>query len=259
MGRKTKRFYAVARGKKTGIFDKWYGDDGAEVQINGFPNACFKGFQALKQAKEWLREFSGKKSEFQAEINSNKTNRLSSSSSEKKHLSQSVDSRPLKEADKVIIFTDGGCINNPGPGGYGVILICGKHTKEGSGGFRLTTNNRMELMACIIGLGFLKFRCSVTIYTDSKYVVNGIKKGWAKRWRANAWMRNKTDYAENVDLWEQLLDFCDKHKVDFKWVRGHAGNPENEYCHQLAKKASLQKNLPRDTVYETGKTHVIFE
>ncbi len=154
----------------------------------------------------------------------------------------------------VTIYTDGGALGNPGPGGYGVVLKHGEHRKELSGGFRRTTNNRMELLAAIEALRALKARCRVTLHTDSKYMVNGITKGWAKRWRANDWMRNERDPALNPDLWETLLDLCAQHNVRFVWVKGHAGNPDNERCDELAKEAAAQSNLPPDTVYEASQS-----
>ena len=150
---------------------------------------------------------------------------------------------------EVTIYTDGACSGNPGPGGYGVVLLSGEHRKELSGGYILTTNNRMELMATIVGLEALKFPSLVTLYTDSKYIVDAITKGWAKRWRANGWKRNKKDKAMNPDLWEQLLDLCNQHQVEFLWVRGHSGNIENECCDRLAVQASQQKDLPPDPGY----------
>jgi len=155
----------------------------------------------------------------------------------------------LKEG-KVVIYTDGGAINNPGPGGYGVVVLSGKKRQEYSGGYRLTTNNRMELAACIRGLQALDDKSKVVIYSDSKYVVDSITKGWAKRWWANRWMRNKREKVENHDLWRQLLRSCDQHEVEFVWVPGHAGNPENERCDQLSKQAARQKNLPADVEFE---------
>lgn len=151
---------------------------------------------------------------------------------------------------KVTIYTDGGCQGNPGPGGYGAVLLYGKHRKEISGGYKLTTNNRMELLACIAALEALKEQCDVTVYSDSKYVVESIEKDWAKRWRANGWKRNKKDKAENPDLWERLLDLCEKHTIQFNWVKGHAGNIENERCDTLAGEAAKQDNLPADKKYE---------
>ena len=151
---------------------------------------------------------------------------------------------------EVIVYTDGACSGNPGPGGYGIVLMSGKHRKELSGGYRVTTNNRMELMAVIVGLQALKCPSIVTIYTDSKYIVDAVTKGWAKRWRANSWKRNKTDKAMNPDLWEKLLDLCDKHQVEFSWIQGHSSNIENERCDQLAVIAAQKIDLPLDFGYK---------
>ncbi|TAK34884.1 MAG: ribonuclease HI [Chloroflexota bacterium] len=154
------------------------------------------------------------------------------------------------EPKQIVIYTDGACLGNPGPGGYGVVILCDNQRKELSGGFRLTTNNRMEIMAAIVGLRELKDSCSVTLYTDSQYLSNAMSKGWAKRWRANGWMRNNKEKALNPDLWEQLLGLCDRHVVRFVWVRGHAGNRENERCDQLSWQAARQRGLPHDPGYE---------
>ena len=156
----------------------------------------------------------------------------------------------MSDLKHVVIYTDGACCGNPGPGGYGVVLLFGEHRKELSAGFRLTTNNRMELLGAIEGLRSLKERCSVKLHTDSQYVVNAIEKGWAAKWKANGWMRNKKDKAVNPDLWEQLLTLCQQHKVEFVWVKGHAGNRENERCDVLAVAAAQQRNLPVDEIYE---------
>lgn len=154
---------------------------------------------------------------------------------------------------QVTIHTDGACSGNPGPGGYGVVLRYGEYRRELSGGFRLTTNNRMELMGVITGLRSLTERCRVTLFTDSQYVVEAVSKGWAKRWRANGWMRNKKESAVNPDLWAELLDLLDRHDVTFQWVRGHAGNPENERCDALSVQASRGRNLPADDGYERDR------
>jgi len=154
---------------------------------------------------------------------------------------------PLKH---VTIYTDGAASGNPGPGGYGVILEFQGKRKELSGGYRRTTNNRMELLAAVVGLEALKERCEVTLYTDSAYLVNALNEGWAQRWRAHGWMRNKNEPALNPDLWERLLRLCEQHEVHFVWVKGHAGHPENERCDQLAQEAARGINLPVDTAYE---------
>ncbi len=135
---------------------------------------------------------------------------------------------------KVEIFTDGACSGNPGPGGYGVILKAGGHVKELSGGEEQTTNNRMELSGAIAGLSALKYPCEVVLTTDSKYVADGINKGWAASWRRNGWVKSDKKPALNSDLWEKLLELTEIHKVKFVWVKGHAGHPENERCDRLA-------------------------
>ena len=147
---------------------------------------------------------------------------------------------------KVKIFTDGACSGNPGPGGYGVILRYNGNEKELSQGYKKTTNNRMELLAIIVGLEALKESCQVELYSDSRYIVDAINKGWAVRWQQNNWMRNKKEKAKNIDLWQRLLPLLDKHRVNFHWVKGHAGHPENERCDELAVQASGSQNLKDD-------------
>ena len=139
---------------------------------------------------------------------------------------------------------------NPGPGGYGVVLLHPKKRAEVSAGFRKTTNNRMEIFAAIAGLEMLKQRCKVTLYSDSQYLVDAVMKGWVLSWRVKKWWRSKTERVANVDLWERLLPLCERHQVEFRWVKGHAGNPENERCDQLAMTALHQPNLPVDGGYE---------
>ncbi len=135
---------------------------------------------------------------------------------------------------EVEIFTDGACKGNPGPGGWGSILRYKGTEKEISGGEANTTNNKMELTAVIEALRLLKEPCKVTLYSDSQYVCNAIKLGWAKKWQTNNWMRNKKEPALNPDLWEALLKLCDVHQMEIVWVKGHAGHPENERCDRLA-------------------------
>lgn len=134
----------------------------------------------------------------------------------------------------VEIFTDGACSGNPGPGGWGAILRYGDKEKELSGGEKETTNNRMELTAVIEALSALKEPCQVRLVTDSKYVADGITKGWAESWRKNNWRKADKKPALNSDLWEELLELLKIHEVTIDWVKGHAGHPENERCDQLA-------------------------
>ena len=135
---------------------------------------------------------------------------------------------------EVIIYTDGACSGNPGPGGWGTILDYKGRQKELSGGERKTTNNRMELTAVIEGLKALKEKCIVTVITDSKYVSDGINLGWAKSWKANNWRKKDKKPALNPELWDELLSLIDNHVVTVKWIKGHAGHPENERCDKLA-------------------------
>ena len=158
----------------------------------------------------------------------------------------------MGELRHVTVYTDGACLGNPGPGGYAAIVLYGNLRTEISGGFRRTTNNRMEIMAAIAGLETLKEKCRVTLYSDSQYLVKAISRGWAQRWRAHGWKRNKREKAVNPDLWERLLELCDYHEVQFRWVKGHAATLENRRCDELAMQAAGQPNLPPDAGYITG-------
>ena len=149
---------------------------------------------------------------------------------------------------KITIYTDGASRGNPGPGGYGTVLLAGPYRKELSEGFRKTTNNRMELLAIIKGLEALKKEGSeVLIYSDSKYVIDSVTKGWI--W---GWIKKGFKGKKNEDLWRRFLESYKKHKVTFQWVKGHAGNVENERCDQLAVEAATLPNLPADEGYESG-------
>jgi ribonuclease HI len=155
----------------------------------------------------------------------------------------------MSHEKQVSIYTDGACSGNPGPGGYGAVLLYGEHQKELSQGYRLTTNNRMELLAAIVALETLNTPCRVEVFSDSKYVVNAVSKGWAKKWRARGWKRTGNKRPENVDLWQRLLTVLEKHTVAFRWVKGHAGDPMNERCDQLATAALRSPPLKEDEGY----------
>ena len=147
---------------------------------------------------------------------------------------------------KITIYTDGASSGNPGPGGYGIVMLSEQHRKEISAGYRLTTNNRMELLAVIVALEALKIQGSdVTVYTDSKYVVDAVEKGWVFQWVAKRFKDKK-----NPDLWLRFLEIYKKHTVKFVWVKGHANNSLNERCDRLAVEASKQPNLLEDTGYD---------
>ena len=157
------------------------------------------------------------------------------------------------EAIKTVdIYTDGACSGNPGSGGYGAVMLYNGARKELFEGYRLTTNNIMELLAVIKALEALKERCRINLYSDSKYVVDAVTKGWAKKWQANGWKKADKSKALNTDLWERLLALLDYHDVTFIWVKGHADNVENERCDFLARSAIESGNLIEDKNYESG-------
>lgn len=233
MASQKQKFYAVAKGKRPGLYSEWFGAAGAEAQIRGFAGAQFKGFASENEAAEWLAARGIK---------------VSSRNTPKEVLPDR-----LSSPDKIIVYTDGSSSGNPGPGGWGAVRLTPDGREELSGGYRHTTNNRMELMACIEGLKDLSPERSITLYSDSQYVVNAVTKGWAASWRARGWMRNKTERAENADLWGQLLDLIHDLDVDFVWVRGHDGNPGNERCDRLATEAASRTELPEDEGYLRAK------
>lgn len=146
----------------------------------------------------------------------------------------------------VLMYTDGSCLGNPGPGGYGAVLIYGENRKELSQGYQETTNNRMELRAVIEGLSALTRSCSVELYTDSKYVQQAITKGWLRNWQKNGWKTAAKKPVKNQDLWRELMPLLEKHTIDFRWVKGHSGHPENERCDELARNAASGPNLIPD-------------
>ncbi len=240
---KPKKYYAVARGRNPGIYTAWFGPSGAEAQIRSYPGARYKGFPSIEEAREWME---------------NQEQAAASAKRKKsgKERSDTLTEAPGDMAGKIIVYTDGGCRGNPGPGGYGAVILDGETRTELVQGYRKTTNNRMELMACIVALEALAPSSDVVLHSDSSYVVNGMSKGWAKKWRANHWMRTKQDAAENADLWARLLDLCEDHRVRFVWVRGHAGHEENERCDALATGAADGKDLIEDSPYVEGRTKI---
>lgn len=134
----------------------------------------------------------------------------------------------------VTLYTDGACSGNPGPGGWAAILMYQGHKRELSGGEAATTNNRMELMGVIEGLRALKEPCSVDLWSDSRYVIDALEKGWAVRWKKNGWMRSKKEEVKNPELWKELLRLTELHEMRYHWVKGHADNPWNKRCDMLA-------------------------
>lgn len=158
-------------------------------------------------------------------------------------------------ADEVTIYTDGACLGNPGPGGYAAIVLSREGIREIAEGFRTTTNNRMEMLAAIAGLSVLNEPSVVRLYSDSQYLINGMKLGWARRWQRNGWMRNAREPALNPDLWEQLLRFDNHHTIEWIWLRGHTGDPLNERCDRLAVEQAKYHAHGVDAVYEAQNRH----
>lgn len=149
----------------------------------------------------------------------------------------------------VAIYTDGSCLGNPGPGGYGVVLRYQQHQKEMSGGYQQTTNNRMELLAAIVGLESLTQPCDVDLTTDSQYVRLGITQ-WLANWKKNNWKTSQKEPVKNQDLWRRLDAACQGHKVNWHWVKGHAGHPENERCDELARVAATHQATEVDAGFQ---------
>ena len=229
-----KKFYAVAVGRLCGIFNDW---PSAEEQVKGFAGAKYQGFPSREEAASWLENPVYKKKEC----------RSSGSGVERVH--------PEQRPGAIIVFTDGGCMNNPGPGGYGIVIeACGER-QEISGGYRLTTNNRMEMTAALVALEKLQ-GCGtpIDIFSDSRYLVNGITQGWARKWRNNGWCKADGGAVLNIDLWQRLLLLLDALDVRWHWVKGHAGNEGNERCDKLAVAATRQPELPADQGYEHAAT-----
>ena len=154
---------------------------------------------------------------------------------------------------KITIFTDGSCLGNPGPGGWGTLLRYEDHERELSGGYRLTTNNRMEIMAAIAGLESLTESCDVELYTDSQYLRHAVEKRWLAGWVRNGWKTAAKKPVKNQDLWQRLQQQLARHQVVLTWVRGHNGHPENERCDELARTQSSRRDLPEDQGYQEEK------
>lgn len=224
-----KKFYAVAVGRVSGIYTDWAS---AEKQVKGFAGAKYKSFPTKAEAEAWCENpvYSVKKKP--ASDNRN----------------ESTQSLPTSGVEgRIYIYTDGGCSGNPGPGGYGTVILDGDDYQEFSEGFQRTTNNRMELLACIVGLQMLKNnKKPVQIFSDSSYVVNSITKGWAAGWKKRGWRKSDGEQALNIDLWKVMLALCEKNQVTFTWVKGHAGHELNERCDRLAVAASQQQSLKVD-------------
>jgi len=236
---KTPKIYAVKKGRKPGLYDTW---EECQAQVAGFAGAAFKAFAYRKDALAYLR------GETPAEFS--------------QPALLDVEPEPVRKASPaaepepglktVRLYSDGGAIHNPGPGGYGVVLEWEGRRRELSGGYRLTTNNRMELLGVIRGLEELKERAAVQVFTDSSYIVNAMRTGAAQRWRQASWKR-KDGPVPNADLWERLLELAAGHFITFEWVPGHSGIPQNERCDRLAQAAARGSDLLDDSGFEAQR------
>ena len=225
-----KKFYAVRKGHRTGIYTEWFGPNGAQVQVKGFQGAQYRGFATRGEAEAFM----GGDLPMDAPSSSGT---LPSSD----------------RGSEIVVYTDGGAIGNPGPGGYGVVILHpAGEPREFSGGYRRTTNNRMELMACIMALEHLQGSLPVILYSDSRYLVDAINKKWVFAWQKRDWHKADGKPAKNQDLWARLLKLLDTRQVTFRWVKGHAGQEWNERCDQLAGYAMTRPDLPIDRHYEAN-------
>lgn len=233
-----KKIYVVAKGRNPGVYKAWTGAGQAQEQVQGVAGAKYKSFASPVDAKAWAQTIEGVHPSVLDALDGVKGGGPGSADEYEDAL----------KCGAAVVFSDGGSQGNPGPGGYGCVVLYGDTRQEFSAGFRQTTNNRMEIMGCIAGLEAMRDADApkILVVSDSRYVVDAMMQGWAKRWRARQWMRNETEPAKNSDLWERLLDFCEGENVTFRWVKGHAGSSENERCHDLAVEAAVEDDLPLD-------------
>ncbi|MDR3088333.1 MAG: ribonuclease HI [Desulfobulbaceae bacterium] len=232
------KFYAVAKGRKPGIYTEW---PEAKGQVDGFPGAVYKGFTDLAEAKAWLKNpppYPG---------GPQKSDRPKKSAGAPKSNAEAA----AMPSEGIVIYTDGSCLGNPGPGGYGVIILENGHERRLQGGFRHTTNNRMEIMAALVGLKTVSVGEEIIhLYSDSSYLVNAIQKGWLAGWAKRGWRKSDGMPALNRDLWQEMLPLLTEKRVVLHWLRGHAGHHYNECCDELALAAAKAANLPEDMGYQ---------
>lgn len=222
-----KKWYGVAKGKKKGVYDTWFGKGGAKEQIDGFKGAVYKGFFSYEEAQDFVK---GSKNVVKVKKEFTKIE---------------------PDTNTIVVYTDGGCINNPGPGGYGAVILFYDEIKELSGGRKYTTNNRMEMLACIKAMDYLKKeKKKIIIHTDSSYVVNAVNKGWLKSWEKNNWKKSSGGDVLNPDLWKIFILLIKDLNVEFIWVKGHAGIEYNERCDALANSNARKVSTKRDVWFE---------
>ncbi|GAB4469554.1 MAG: ribonuclease HI [Anaerolineales bacterium] len=246
MSKRKKSIYLVLKGRQTGVYQEWDGTQGAKAQVEGYAGAIFKSFYTSEEATNWLKSQSvtplppalRKWLDDQEKAPHNSASKSLQSIVEN-HL----------QGGGIVIFTDGSTLGNPGPGGYAAVILKNQHRQEIRGGFRLTTNNRMELYACIAALETIIAPSNVLIITDSAYVYRATSQGWLQRWIQNGWRRGDGKTVENQDLWQKLHHLHQKHTVKYYWIKGHNATVENERCDRLAVTSAQAPNLPPDPGY----------
>jgi ribonuclease HI len=232
-----KQFYAVRKGRQPGIYEAWFGAEGAEAQVKGVAGAEYRGFVTLEEAQAWLA--GGNEPQ---PVERQQLSFLPGQSEKSAQVQAAPPDAPAQEVDdeRVVIYTDGACDPNPGPGGWAALLFIRGREQILTGGAAETTNNRMELTAAVQALGALKEPSRVEVYTDSEYLRRGITE-WLAGWKRRGWQRKDGELA-NVDLWQALDQAIQAHQVEWHWVRGHAGNRENARVDGLARWARGKYN-----------------
>lgn len=244
MSKRNKSIYLVLKGHQPGVYTHWQGRQGAKAQVEGFQGATYKGFYTSEEACNWL------KSQSQQPLPPTLQQWLVEQ--ERAGTDNALDSLVKNHLQNrgIVIFSDGSTLGNPGPGGYAAVILTGKTRREISSGFRFTTNNRMELMACIAALESLQPPAKVLVITDSAYVYRPIAEGWLQRWANTNWLRRDGKMIENVDLWQRLYRLCQTFRVQCHWIKGHNDTVENERCDRLALIAAQNPTLPEDPGYQ---------
>lgn len=243
MSSRRKSIYLILKGHQPGVYQQWEGLEGAKIQVEGFANAAYKGFYTTEEAYNWL------KSQAKEPLPSSLQKWLAEQEKvSENHSSKSLVKNHL-QAGGTVIFTDGSSLGNPGPGGYAAVILYNQNRREISGGFRLTTNNRMELYACIAALESIHPPARVLLITDSAYVYQAVTQGWLQRWAMNGWKRRDGKAVENLDLWQRLYHLCQIVTVEFYWIKGHNATKENEHCDRLANTVARKPDLPEDQGY----------
>ncbi|MGL1932390.1 MAG: ribonuclease HI [Desulfotalea sp.] len=225
-----KKFYAVAVGNKPGIYLDW---GNTQKQVIGFKGAIYKSFPTKDEADAFMAN----------PVYEQKKAKKIKGKNDSKEMYPGVQLPNKGNSEEIIIYTDGACSGNPGPGGYGAVVLDGDERYELSAGYVRTTNNRMEMLAVIVALESIVSIKPIKVYSDSSYVINAITKGWAKGWQKRGWVKSDGEPAKNPDLWQRMLDVCSNKKISYIWVKGHAGHELNEVCDRLAVKASVRGDL----------------